>query len=211
MTTDFAEGTEMICCSAETARTRFTVKLEMITSSGFNNFGDVTFTQNGTCADDIGFYEVDFWVVDDCGNVSDAVTISYIIEDAVAPTLAAPADIVLECDNGENASIIENWLNQYSVSDNCSDVTVTNDYMSANLPTTCMMSLTVTFTAEDDCGNVSTDMATISIIDEEAPVIMVEPSNLTLECDGAGNTAAIMAWASAQAIWYMVARSTEDT
>jgi large repetitive protein len=53
---------------------------------------------------------------------------------------------------------------------------------------------TVTWTATDACGNTTTTSASVTIQDTTAPVFTTVPSNLTLECDGAGNIAAITAW-----------------
>ena len=52
----------------------------------------------------------------------------------------------------------------------------------------------MTFTATDACGNDTTTTATFSIIDNTDPVISVQASNLEVQCDGAGNTAALNAW-----------------
>ncbi len=52
----------------------------------------------------------------------------------------------------------------------------------------------VTFTATDDCGNTSTTSATFTIEDTTDPTIDVAASDLTVECDGAGNTADLNAW-----------------
>jgi len=52
----------------------------------------------------------------------------------------------------------------------------------------------VTFTATDDCGLTSTTQATFTIEDTTVPSIDTAASNLTVECDGAGNTAELNAW-----------------
>jgi len=52
----------------------------------------------------------------------------------------------------------------------------------------------VTFTATDACGNFTDATATITVIDETAPVITVEAIEETVECDGSGNTDQLNDW-----------------
>ena len=51
-----------------------------------------------------------------------------------------------------------------------------------------------TYTATDDCGNVSTAEQIITLVDDVAPVIEMEAADETVECDGMGNMAALNAW-----------------
>jgi gliding motility-associated-like protein/uncharacterized repeat protein (TIGR01451 family) len=55
-------------------------------------------------------------------------------------------------------------------------------------------SATVTWTATDDCGNTTTTTATFTIVDTTAPVFTTIPEDLTVECDGEGNTNELNAW-----------------
>ena len=54
--------------------------------------------------------------------------------------------------------------------------------------------VTVTFTATDDCNNTSETTATFTIQDTQAPTIDTPASDLTVQCDGSGNTADLQAW-----------------
>ncbi|MGB1074509.1 MAG: hypothetical protein ACPGYZ_10490, partial [Flavobacteriales bacterium] len=56
--------------------------------------------------------------------------------------------------------------------------------------------VTVTFTAVDECGNSVSTSATFTIEDTTDPSIDTAASDQTVECDGAGNTAAFSAWLS---------------
>ena len=55
-------------------------------------------------------------------------------------------------------------------------------------------SVTVIFTATDDCSNFITTGATFTIEDTTDPGIDPPASGPTVECDGAGNIAAFNAW-----------------
>ena len=53
---------------------------------------------------------------------------------------------------------------------------------------------TYLFTATDDAGNTSTCLANFEITDTTGPIINAQPDDLVVECDGAGNTAQLLAW-----------------
>ncbi|KJD33202.1 hypothetical protein PK35_07480, partial [Tamlana nanhaiensis] len=48
--------------------------------------------------------------------------------------------------------------------------------------------------ATDACGNATTTSATYAIQDTVAPTIDTQAADLTVECDGAGNTTDITTW-----------------
>jgi len=161
----------------------------------FSNNFPTPFISAPGCNSTAGYYDVDFMVQDDCGNVSNSVTVRFTIEDTTDPMITPPADISVECGSDANTSIINSWLTTYTASDACSDVTVTNDFTAA--PSTCeagMNMTTVTFTALDECENMATTTATITVVDTEKPVIMVTPTDLIVECPAADQQATIDAW-----------------
>ena len=55
-------------------------------------------------------------------------------------------------------------------------------------------SYTVTFSASGDCGVTKSSTATFTIDDVTAPEFTLVPQNLTVECDGQGNTEALDTW-----------------
>ncbi|MBC5836164.1 T9SS type B sorting domain-containing protein, partial [Flavobacterium bernardetii] len=121
------------------------------------------------------------------------------IQDTTDPTISTQAsNSTVECDGAGNLTELNAWLasNGGAVSsDVCSSVTWSNNY-SGSLSDLCGMtgSATVTFTATDACGNSSTSSGTFTIQDTTDPTISTQASNSTVECDGAGNTAALAAW-----------------
>ncbi|MCO6176366.1 hypothetical protein NHF50_15055, partial [Flavobacterium sp. NRK F10] len=69
-------------------------------------------------------------------------------------------------------------------SDDCSNVTWSNDYTTLSDLCGATGSVTVTFTATDDCGNSNSTSATFTIEDTTAPTIDVVANDMTVECDG---------------------------
>lgn len=103
--------------------------------------------------------------------------------------LTAPVDLTLECGDVSNSGIINNWLTSSitSTAPGCNDfapIVVTNDFVSA--PSSCdptINTVTVTFTATNECGNIATDSAIITLVDTQSPVITYQPQDVYLECN----------------------------
>ncbi len=119
------------------------------------------------------------------------------IEDNEAPELTIPADITVE-------SLQENcaaWIDfaQATATDNCDgNVTITNDYWQSAAGNDASAdyaagTTTVTFTAEDNCGNVTTASFTITVVDGKAPTPVCLVSLGTVIMPSSGSVAI---WAS---------------
>jgi uncharacterized Zn-finger protein/subtilisin-like proprotein convertase family protein len=128
-----------------------------------------------------------FIVIDECGNTSSAEA-DFVIVDVTPPNLTNPASgITVECDGTNNASEILDWLNDNggaTATDDCGNVTWTNDYGTIVSDCGTTGEVLVTFTATDDCGNSITTSATFTISDTSPPAWEIAPANLTVECDG---------------------------
>ncbi len=142
-----------------------------------------------------GTETVTFTLTDECGNfiTQDA---TFTIVDTTNPTwTVAPADMLtVECDPATNATDFAAWLVSFSGTDTCASASVTND--SSGLSDDCGTTgtETVTFTLTDECGNFITQDATFTIVDTTNPTWTVAPDDMTVECDGSGNTAEFAAW-----------------
>lgn len=117
------------------------------------------------------------WTATDCaGNTSTHVQ-SITIADTEGPLLSAyPANVVVTClgevpgDPGLSAT------------DNCGE-TIEVVFSQSSLPTCPGQGVvTNTWTATDCAGNVTIHSQTVSIIDNEAPVLSGQPANLTVSC-----------------------------
>jgi len=142
-----------------------------------------------------GEIEVVFTATDDCGNTSTTSAI-FTIEDTTSPTLDCPENITLNCSGPINDAIIESWLSDVSSVDACEgSLVVTRNYPDVftdgcgNTGT-----FTITFETEDACGNASSCIRTITLIDTNAPNIQTRPTDLLLECADANNNEAIESW-----------------
>jgi len=149
---------------------------------------------------------VTFTVTDDAGN-SVTCTADIIIIDTTDPVISScPSDLNLVCD-GDYTSEINAWLNAATAgtslvaTDACDNsLTLSHNYTGAIPATECdaasATGLTVTFFAEDDCGNVSSCTATLSITDEVAPSITCPASTLSLAACDPTNESQILTWLS---------------
>jgi len=163
-------------------------------SDFINDYNVGNFIPNASCPS-TGYYDVQYTAKDQCDNISNSITVRFTIEDTTAPTITAPSDITLSCNEESNEINIIEWLSLAHAEDVCSDdLNITNDYFAPNLPgcEAGMNMLTVTFTVTDDCGLTATATSTITIVDNDKPIIMTPPADLVLECPAM--TADIMAW-----------------
>ena len=131
------------------------------------------------------------WAAEDsCGNRTECQQILTVI-DTTSPVLEdAPADLTLEC----GAEIPP--MADLTATDNCDAEVEVLPASSITTDVECPVVEVISrsWTAYDDCGNTSTVSQTITIVDTEAPEIIQEAEDMTVECDGDGNTAELEAW-----------------
>ena len=140
---------------------------------------------------------VTFYAADDCENKSEGTTASFFIKDTTPPemiTLASDDSVQFSCEAMDD---LNDWLDSHGgavVSDDCSNIKWSHS--SAVLSDGCggTGETTVTFTARDACGNSSSTQATFKIIDTQAPRFDTSAEDLTVECDGEGNTDDLNNW-----------------
>ncbi|NRD22525.1 tandem-95 repeat protein [Winogradskyella litoriviva] len=133
-------------------------------------------------------------VTDDCGN-SINVTQLITINDTIAPSINTSAsDVTIECGVSPDGTL-QDWLDNNggaSASDNCGNVTWSNNYDDGI--SDCSASTTVIFTATDDCGNTAITRATYTIQDTTPPVITVSAANQSIECNIDDSTQNVQSW-----------------
>ena len=138
---------------------------------------------------DVGANTVVLTVTDNNGNASTCEA-TVTVEDNVDP-VAVCQDITIQLDASGSASIVASDVDGGS-NDACGVDNLSIDV--DNFGCTNVGNNTVTLTVSDVNGNVSVCTATVTVEDNVNPIIDVAASNLTVECDGAGNAAELAAW-----------------
>ena len=127
----------------------------------------------GSCA---GEYSVTrtFTATDDCGN-STSVVQTITVVDTTAPELIVPADYTANCDE-------DLQLENASATDNCGDVEITVAEWTIYGDATGNYEVLREFTATDDCGNYTTGIQIITVVDNNAPYFLDVPADYSIEC-----------------------------
>ncbi|MEM9819696.1 MAG: gliding motility-associated C-terminal domain-containing protein [Bacteroidota bacterium] len=147
---------------------------------------------------------VEFTVTDDCGNAA-TTTATYRVVDNISPQIIPTATSITEaCGGGNDQMNLNAWIDNFggASANDCSGVNWTDfDYVTsagvignsiafgntidypAIVAGDCTWSVEVTLRVSDNCGNVSTTMASFTIEDTEDPVFDPIPGPLTVECD----------------------------
>ncbi|WP_197061131.1 immunoglobulin-like domain-containing protein [Colwellia psychrerythraea] len=132
----------------------------------------------------LGTYIISYKIKDAAGNFTATQNRQVTVQDAAAPVIISPINIIVAAvdANGTLDSDIDinDFLSAASASDNVdTDIAVSHD-----APSLFPLGITtITFSATDSSGNLGTARATVTIIDQSAPV-------LTL----LGSTSAILGW-----------------
>jgi hypothetical protein len=131
-----------------------------------------------------GVYEYRFTATDPCGNAT-SWEASFTVTDETPPTIEAPDDLTISCvgDQQDNVTLILDWLDDYTASDECGTVTVTHDFEEGLIDYCTGEDLTVTWTAVDECGNSATASATILVTKDVTPPSLMAPAGITLDCE----------------------------
>ncbi|MFD0962469.1 HYR-like domain-containing protein [Pseudofulvibacter geojedonensis] len=154
-----------------------------------------------------GSIEVIYTITDDCGN-SSTLNATLTLNDSTPPNLDACSvtDTTIECDGTNNEAIADQWnadniaALESCVADSCDpdfSGQVTSNYAYSNLSSTCGLggTIAVIYTITDDCGNLSTLNATLTLNDSTPPNLdACSVTNTTIECDGTNNEAIADQW-----------------
>ena len=139
-----------------------------------------------------GAVTVTFAVTDDCGNRV-TTTGRIVRRDSIAPRLVGfPANETIECprEAGPAANV--------SAADDC-DPNATLQFVETREDDPCGHGYTLrrTWRAEDACGNVNERTQVVLVHDTTGPAFPNGPTPLRLQCDPAGNAAALQAYLAA--------------
>jgi hypothetical protein len=130
----------------------------------------------GTCPNNYDVVRV-FSAQDACGNTSDTYTVVYHVTDTASPVFADGQETTYTYECSVEIAVI-----QPSASDNCSDVAYTYNDQDEAIDG-CTRAFNRVWTATDACGNASTFVQAIQVVDTTAPVVSPYESALTMACD----------------------------
>ena len=136
---------------------------------------------------------------DDCGLQSN-VTQTITVEDNSAPVITPPAstNVTIQCTGvpSDPETQILDYASNFTVTDNCSPVVWSNDYVGLTEPCAGTGTASVTYFATDGC-NTSSVTINFLVQDSNPPNITTGAQDEQVICDGAGNTADLTAWLNA--------------
>lgn len=147
------------------------------------------------CGQITGSIEVTFSGIDNCG-FTFITCATFTLEDTEGPACTKPEDLVLNCADPDALTILQNWLEYVNGTwtDLSQPVTFMNDFTGLT-PDACSGDpILVTWTATDACGNESYFDAFLTVVDNEAPVLIGVPPNTTVQiCDDLPDPAVVTA------------------
>ncbi len=143
--------------------------------NGFFNNGPYPQVQAYNCN---WWVDVTFRAFDGCGNLG-VKTLRFQIQDNTDPVIVGyPATVMLACPNPVPS------LSTQFVSDNCdTSMVISNTIVRSDSLCDGSYTMTVTWSATDNCGNVGTAVQTVLVRDTIAPVFSLIPVDKTFRCD----------------------------
>ncbi len=182
------EGPTMNCpetisvsCAAEVPAS-YNSLAEFISAGGFaednNGLNASSFTMLSQTSDNLSCPETIsrvYSIADNDGNTSTCIQ-QIIVNDLIVPVFEPlPASTTINC------PLTPSFTNAV-VTDNCGSTTLTFNDVTINGACAGSYSVTRTWTATDNCGNISTASQTINVQDVSAPVIDALPAPYTIVC-----------------------------
>ena len=151
---------------------------------------DAQTQRSAGCAATFTVDDVVFTVEDDCGNDATA-TGTFAVADTTAPVLAGvPADAVVEC-----AAPAAEEPTATDVCDPAPEVVLQEEQGDPSAQCVFEYNVTRVWTAEDACGQTSSQTQLIQVRDTTPPQITREAQDMVVECQP-GDTSAFEAWLS---------------
>jgi hypothetical protein len=139
----------------------------------------VAITESSTESDLCGNTKVitrTWTATDDCGNQTSGVQTITVV-DTTPPSINVPADVTIECTADESSAN----TGLATGSDTCGGVAITESSTESDLCGNTKV-ITRTWTATDDCGNQTSGVQTITVVDTTPPSITC-PGNITQDND----------------------------
>jgi len=120
----------------------------------------------------VGIYTLTYNVSDAAGNSAVTMTRQVTVQDASAPVIIAPNNIIVEAVGANGTPAADNAITTFLSSANGSDDVDVNVVVTNDAPSIFTIGVTlVTFSATDAAGNIGTATATVTVADQTKPVI----------------------------------------
>lgn len=136
-----------------------------------------------------------FQIQDNC-NIIDSCRTSIIIEDTTAPIATCPGALTINSTDPDGPQIMQDWIDSYSPTDNCSTpiATIQSNVIVPSIFCNSEEEMSIQFYAEDAC-NLRDTCTAILTINKAIPIINCS-ANIEVECGADENEAEIQAWIS---------------
>ncbi len=148
-------------------------------NTGVNSYPQIPTSGMGYPACD-WFVDFIFKVKDECGNTR-TVNARFAIQDQTPPTFVnTQPDVTVDC-----STIPGDFADFPGASDNCGSASVNLVMNTSNIGSNCtgIYQIKKTWNAIDQCGNKNTYTRTITVLDNQGPIIAGIPANITVDCD----------------------------
>lgn len=149
---------------------------------------DLSFSEVITPLEECGYQITRTWVAtDNCENQDVKVQVITVIDTEAPEVVSQPQDLALSC-----TDLVP--FEAPSFTDDC-DENLEIGFSEQIVPGDCANNFTIvrTWTAIDDCGNAASVTQNISVSDNEAPILIGVPDDLTVECDAIPSVAQVSA------------------
>ena len=147
----------------------------LISATDNCNEVEITYSDEHVSGDCAGRIIRTYHVQDICGNVTEGIIQQFIsLTDSIAPVGVEPSDITVSCDDEVP------YFNP-EFTDNCA-VELTYSHSLPLADGYCGVSVTETWTATDNCGNVGSVDRIITYVDETNPWFVYVPESFEVEC-----------------------------
>ncbi|MEH6538431.1 MAG: HYR domain-containing protein, partial [Psychroserpens sp.] len=168
------------------------IKAESTSNTYVNDYNS---TADASDSYPVGTTTVNWTVTDASGNTS-TCSQDITVTDTEIPTISCPSNITVFTDPGQSYATV-NWTEPIP-DDNCSVASLTSSHNSGSLfylsPSGTTKSTTVTYTAVDDSGNTQTCTFTVTVSDNEQPLINNCPATDIIQSNDIGSCSAVVTW-----------------
>ncbi len=132
------------------------------------------------------------WSADDgCGNITTATQVITVVDTEAPVLVGVPAAMQINCEDAIPGDP------GVTATDNCTDpqtVTFTPGTLVSAPNCSVGGTITHTWSADDGCGNITTETQVITVVDEEDPLILGCPNDLVINCGEADIETSISTW-----------------